>query len=248
MAHTPTNRRCSAVDAAALEVHLLGLVDCGAALALLDRLVFDISGRADCGGALLLCEHPPVITLGREASIADVLADEHDLKSMGIDTRWISRGGGAFVHAPGQLAVYPVLPLDRLGIGLMEYRRRLEDALIAVCRDQRIPARSRNDEPGLWSRAGQIAYFGASVRSWVTSHGMHLNVDPDPEFLRLVKPHPVGERSTSLQAQRVRRTSMASVRESVVRHVVEEFGYQRFHVYTGHPLLQRTTRRVCLHV
>jgi lipoyl(octanoyl) transferase len=151
------------------------------------------------------------------------------------------------VHAPGQLAVYPVLPLDRLGIGLAAYRRRLEDALIAVCRDQRIPSRSRSEEPGLWSRAGQIAYFGACVKSWVSSHGMYLNVDPEPGFLRLVRTNPAGERSTSLQAQRVRRTSMPSVRESVIRHVVEQFGYERFHVYTGHPLLQRTRRRICLH-
>jgi lipoyl(octanoyl) transferase len=248
MAHFSTTRRRGADEAAALEVHLLGLVDFDAALALQERLVFEISGRNDCQGALLLCEHPPVITLGREASIADVLADEADLKSAGIELRWISRGGGAYVHVPGQLAVYPVLPLDRLGIGVCEHRRRLEDALIAACRDQRIPARSRAHEPGLWSRAGQIAYFGASVKSWVSSHGMHLNVDPDPAFAGLVRPNPAGERSTSLQAQRVRRTSMPSVRESVLRHVAEQFGYERYHVYTGHPLLKRSTRRICLHV
>jgi lipoyl(octanoyl) transferase len=248
MAHSSTDRRRTTAEAAALEVHLLGLVDFDAALVLQERLVFDISGRDDRQGALLLCEHPPLITLGREASIADVLVDESELRSVGIDVRWITRGGGACVHAPGQLAIYPVLPLDRLGIGLAEYRRRLEDALIAVCRDQLIPARSRPDEPGLWSRAGQIACFGVSVKSWVSCHGMHLNVDPDPGFLRLVRTNPAGERSTSLQAQRVRRTSMPAVRESVIRHIVGQFGYERFHVYTGHPLLRRTSRRVCVHV
>lgn len=248
MAHLSTDRRRTAAEGGALEVHLLGLVDFDAALELQERLVFEISGRGDCQGSLLLCEHPPVITLGREASIADVLVDETELRSASIDVRWISRGGGAFVHAPGQLAVYPILPLDRLGIGLAAYRRRLEDALIAVCRDQRIPARSRAAEPGLWSRAGQIAYFGASVKSWVSSQGMHLNVDPDAGFLRLVRTNPAGERSTSLQAQRVRRTSMAAVRESVVRHVVDQFDYERYHVYTGHPQLKRTSRRICLHV
>jgi lipoyl(octanoyl) transferase len=248
MSHSPTTRCRPQAEAAALEVHLLGLVDFDAALTLQERLVFEISGREDRQGALLLCEHPPLITLGREASIADVLADETDVRSAGIEIRWISRGGGAVVHAPGQLAVYPLLPLDRLGIGLAEYRRRLEDAMIAVCRDQRIPARRRAGEPGLGSRAGQVGYFGASVKSWVSSHGFYLNVDPEPGFLRLVRTNPAGERSTSLQAQRVRRTSMASVRESAIRHVVEHFGYGRFHVYTGHPLLKRSSRRVCLHV
>ncbi len=248
MAQSSTVRRDSAASAAALEVHLLGLLDFDAALALQERLVFEVSGREDAQGVLLLCEHPPVITLGREASIADVLADEADLKSIGIDVRWITRGGGTFVHAPGQLAVYPVLPLDRLGVGLHEYRRRFENALIAVCRDLRVPARSRPDEPGLWSRAGQIAYFGASVSSWVSSHGMHLNVNPEPSLLQLIRTNSSGERSTSLQAQRVRRASMSAVRESAIRHIVEQFGYERHHVYTGHPLLKRTTRKVLLHV
>lgn len=248
MSHSPPDRRRSADDSAALEVHLLGLIDFESALALQERLVFEISGRSDAQGALLLCEHPPVITLGREASIADVLADDSELKSAGIDVRWISRGGGTFIHVPGQLAVYPVLPLDRLELGLTQFRRRLENALIGVCRDQRIPARSRVNEPGLWGRAGQIAYFGASVKSWVSSHGMFLNVNPEPGFLRLVRSNPSGEMSTSLQAQRVRRTSMGAVRESVIRYVAEQFQYSRFHVYTGHPLLRRTTRRVCVHV
>ena len=248
MAHLSTSRRSSADDAAALEVHLLGLLDFDAALALQERLVFEISGRNDTQGALLLCEHPPVITLGREGSIADVLADESELRSCGIDVRWITRGGGACIHVPGQLAVYPILPLDRLGVGLGDFRRRFEDALVGVCRDLRVPARSRAEEPGLWSRAGQIACFGAAVTSWVCSHGMFLNVDPDPGFLKLVRTNSAGERSTSLQAQRVRRASMSAVRESTIRHIVEQFGYERHHIYTGHPLLRRITRKVLLHV
>jgi hypothetical protein len=77
---------------------------------------------------------------------------------------------------------------------------------------------------------------------------MYLNVDPDAGLLRLVRTNPAGERSTTLQAQRVRRTSMAAVRESVIRHVVDQFDYERYHVYTGHPQLKRTSRRICLHV
>jgi lipoate-protein ligase B len=247
MAYPATNRPDGTAAAAALEVRLLGLVDFDAALALQERLVYELSGRDDAQGALLLCEHPPLITLGREASAAQVTADPDDLRASEIDVRWVARGGGTVVHAPGQLAVYPVLPLQRLGVGLSEFRTRLEESAAAACRDVRVPAKRRASEPGLWSRCGQVAYFGAAVKSWVSYHGLFLNVDPDPSFLSLVAGNPDGERPTSLQALLLRPVSMAGVRESVVRHIANRFGYERFHIYTGHPWLKRTTQKVCQH-
>ena len=239
--------KCDTAPAAALEVHLLGLVDFDAAVALQERLVFELSGRDDLQGALLLCEHPPLITLGREASSAHVLAEPDELKALEIDVRWISRGGGAITHAPGQLAVYPVLPLGRLGLGLTEYRSRLEEALVAVCHDLRIPAKRRAGELGVWSRSGRVASIGGAVKSWVSYMGAYLNVEPHPSFLGLTSSDPGGDRCTCLQAQRLQRISMSAVRESVLRHIASQFEYQRRHIYTGHPLLKRSKRRVCLH-
>lgn len=248
MSGPQTSSKHQADGAAALEVHLLGLVDFDAAVALQDRLVFEISGRDDTQGALLLCEHPPLITLGREASIAHLRADPAELRSAEIDVRWISRGGGAIPHAPGQLSIYPILPLQRLGLGLCEFRSRLEEALVAACHDLQVPARRRPQAPGVWSRAGRVAWIGAAVKSWTSYLGAYLNVDPDPSFLGLVSSDPGEDRSTSLQAQRLQRISMSKVRESVLRHVATQFGYERHHVYGGHPLLKRRTQKVCLHV
>lgn len=248
MSGRQTSSKHQAGSAAALEVHLLGLVDFDAAIALQDRLVFEISGRNDTQAALLLCEHPPLITLGREASIAQVLADPAELRTAEIDVRWISRGGGAIPHAPGQLAVYPILPLQRLGLGLCEYRSRLEEALVAACHDLQVPARRRPQAPGVWSRAGRVAWIGAAVKSWTSYLGAYLNVDPDPTFLALIDSDADHECSTSLQAQRLQRISMSKVRESVLRHIARQFGYERQHVYGGHPLLKRRTQKVCLHV
>lgn len=247
MSHRPSTSETPAAGAPALEVHLLGTVDFDAAVALQERLVFDISGREDRQGALLLCEHPPLITLGRESSAAHVLANPADLKAVDIDVRWISRGGGAVPHAPGQLAIYPILPLQRLGLGLTDYRSRLEEALVAVCRDLRIPARRRTQAPGVWSRGGRVGFIGGAVKSWTSYYGAWLNVAPDPSFLGLASSDPDAVRSVSLQSQRLQRISMSTVRESVLRHVAEQFGYERQHVYAGHPLLKRGTQRVCLH-
>ena len=246
MSTTALNRSHAAE--AALEVHLCGVLDYDAYLALQERLIFDISGRGDQRGALLICEFPPLITMGRGASRSQLLASDAELSALGIDVRWIARSGPAVVHAPGQLIVTPILPLDRLGIGLSAYRSRFEEAVQAACHDMRVPARRRAGQPGLWSRTGRIADFGGAVKSWVAHHGMFLNVDPDPSFLKLVQPSTEGERATSLQAQRLRPISMAGVREAVIRRIVDRFGYQRYHVYTGHPQLRRTRRKVCLHV
>ena len=87
----------------------------------------------------------------------------------------------------------------------------------------------------------------AAVKSWVSYHGLFLNVDPHPSFLNLASVNSRGDLPTTLQAQRIDRISMASARESLVRHLVERFGYQRHHIHTGHPGLRRELRKACLH-
>ncbi|GAB4143919.1 MAG: hypothetical protein Tsb009_15360 [Planctomycetaceae bacterium] len=231
------------VDAAPLEVYLLGVVDFNSAVELQNRIVYDISGREDCQGTLLICEHPPLVTIGREGSRSDILVGEQELQSRQLDVRWMNRGGGCVVHGLGQLAIYPMLPLGRLKWGLSEYRYRLENALIDVCAELKVPAKRDEHEPGVYCRDGQLASTGIAVKSWVSSHGMYLNVSPSMELMRLARPSS-GREITSLSAYRVRRTFMHKVREAVVRRLVERFHYERFHVYSSHPLLKRTRRRI----
>lgn len=230
-----------------LEVHSLGLVDFNSAWGLQERLVYELSGRTDRQGALLLCEHPPLVTMGREASMAHLNVDRERLQRSEVPIRWIGRGGGAFVHVPGQLAAYLLLPLDRLQLSVVEYRRRLETSLLRVCREQRLPVKRREDAPGLWSRGGQVALFGAAVRSGITCHGMFLNVTPQPGLMRWTQPAGAEDRVTSLQALTRRPVDMATIRESVARNVADLFEYETMNFSTGHPLLQRTRQRACLH-
>jgi lipoate-protein ligase B len=242
-----SSRRSHSLEHAhrSLEVHLLGLVDFESALLLQERLAFELGDDSSPGGLLLLAEYPPTITLGRDAASSHVLADAETHARREIPLHWIGRGGPAVCHAPGQLAIYPVLPLDRLGIGLAGFRARLESAVINVCHELRVAAKRRADEPGVWTRYGQVAMFGAAVRSWTTMHGLYLNVTIDPQFLKLVASTP-GERSTSLQALRLAPVSMNQVKESVVRHVAAEFGFENISTSAGHPLLVRTIRRIPL--
>lgn len=244
MADTPTDWEHIARGSTALEVFLLGKVDFASAMGLQARLLDQVAGRSDTHGIVLVCEHPPTISIGREGSFADVLVDQEELIARQMEIRWLGRGGGAFSHVPGQVAVYVIVPLDRLKLGLVEYRQRLEKSLVATAADFDVEASAAMTVPGATCRCGQFAFIGAGVRDWVTHGGLYVNVSVPPEALDLVRWTNGAMRVTSLAAQRTRPTGMASVRESLVRHLAESLGYDSYHLYTGHPLLHRSTRKV----
>lgn len=230
------------VQEAALEVYLLGFVDFDACLHLQERLAADVAERNDGHAALLVCEHPPLITVGREGSREHILCEPGELVSRQIDVRWLNRGGGCIVHVPGQLAVYPIVPLTVRSLGLAAYRERLEQAVMDACHELLVPTTRSREQAGVWGRHGQLAQLGVAVRSGVSSHGFFVNVSPRMDALRLVES--VGGRQSSLAAERMRVTSMHAVRESLVRNLAARLGYGRYHLYTGHPLLKRARRVV----
>ncbi len=223
----------------ALLVHMLGVVDFDSALFLQERLAYELAGRDDRMGGLLVCEHPPLVTVGREGSRSDLPTDLHDLRAKQIPVRWLNRGGGTVVHGPGQLAAYLVAPLERLGIGVVEYRRRLEAAVVDAARELDVPAERHPDHPGIWSRGRQFAFVGAAVRNGIGYHGLFVNVAPDMQVQRLT-----GRRLTSVAGERQRAVSMHAVRESLARNLASRFGYADQHLFTGHPLLRRTRKLV----
>lgn len=227
----------------ALDVYLLGLLDFDASLFLQDRVLEELNRDENASGTLLLCEHPPLLTVGREGSQAHIVCEPGDLVARQIEVRWLNRGGGCLLHAPGQLALYPLLPLTRLGIGLTDFRSRLEQAVINVCQELHVPAWSREEAPGVWCRGGQVAQVGAAVRSGISHHGMFVNVSPRMDTQRWIRT-PCGERVTSIAAQRMRPTEMPVVRESLIRNLAEQLGFTRTNLYTGHPLLKRTRKVV----
>ena len=227
-----------------LDVFLLGAIELGAAMELQERLRMEVAARVDLHGSIMVCEHPPCITIGREGSFADVLVDREELISRRMDVRWLSRGGGTFVHLPGQLAVYVVVPLERLKLGLLSLRTALENSLIATAADLKVPAERATAAPGAVCRCGQFAFIGAAVRDSISHGGMHVNVSLPQEALDLVRWSDSEVRITSLSAQRTRPIAVSTVRESLIRNLATALGYDSYHLYTGHPLLHRSSRMV----
>jgi lipoyl(octanoyl) transferase len=137
---------------------------------------------------LLLLEHPPVITLGRNAREIDLLVDAATLETRGIAVETTNRGGQVTYHGPGQLVGYPILNLhpDRRDVG--RYLRDLEEILIRTLGHFGIEASRKPALTGVWVGANKIASIGVHLSRWVTTHGFALNVATDLSHFSLIVP------------------------------------------------------------
>jgi lipoate-protein ligase B len=241
---TPTAEQWLDAGGDALDVYLLGVVDFDAAQVLQQQLWCELRARADRRAFCLVCEHPPSISVGREGSRAHILCEPEDLAARQLDVRWVNRGGGAVMHAMGQVALYPLVPLDRLGLTLAGLRDLLTRVAISACTEQRLRAEAAPGTGSIATRGGQVGQVGLAVRSGVSRQGLFLNVNPSPRLYQLVDAG-LG-RQTSIAEDRQRPIHVSSVRECLIRRLAQELGFSRFHVFTGHPLLRRT-RRVVTH-
>ena len=217
-----------------LQVYLLGVIPFEAALRLQRRLHYDVSGDRR-QAALIVCEHAPSITMGRQASHGHLTIDP---AANGWPVRWVARGGGAWLHLPGQLAIYPIFPLDRLGLTIPAYLEALAMALGRVFDDFSIRQRLSTNENGVWVGNRLAAAVGVGVRHHVTSFGAIFNLCPDLESFRGIQCHPaVAGPMTSLERERHGPVRMAHVRELLLDHLGQVFGFAQIVPFSDHPLL-----------
>lgn len=234
---TPADRRPTSP---ALEAYLLGPVDFASALALQQRLVFEASGDQSGKITLLVCEHPPLVTIGRQGSRGDVQIDVDELERKRLEVRWVNRGGGAILHLPGQLAVYPIVPLEWYGWKPGNYLELLHTGLQEAIDQAGVATHLEADRAGLWGRSGLLAAVGVAIKTGVSYFGAYINVEPTIAWMRRVRTDPTTHQPmSSLAVERRHGVRMTTVRESVVRHLAAAFGAPRYHIYSRHPLLVR---------
>jgi len=212
----------------ALEVRHLGVVPFDEALRVQEELV--AARRAgETPDTLLLLEHPHVITLGASAEEEHVLADQSEREQLGIQVFEVGRGGGVTYHGPGQLVAYPILDLKPDRKDLHAYLRDLEDVLIRVAAAHGAAAFRRPGLTGVWTDGGKLAAVGVRVSSsWITSHGVALNVSPDLGFFDKIVPCGiVGEGVTSLERELGRAVAMSDAVAVFERCFLEVFGHAR---------------------
>jgi lipoyl(octanoyl) transferase len=195
-----------------INVLYLGEVDYAAALELQHTLV-ELRKQDRIGDTLLLLEHPPVITLGRNADARNVLASKEQLAARGVQVCECDRGGDVTFHGPGQLVGYPIFDLRAFApkLGAVDFVRRMEEALIRTCGDLGIPTERVRGLTGVWTSAAggetpaKIAAIGVHISRGVTSHGFALNVDNDLDFFRLIVPCGISDKSVTSLAEELRR-------------------------------------------
>ena len=160
----------------------LGLIGFADAFALQKRLV--AARKTDAiGDVLLLCEHPHVITLGRNGSREHLLASERVLQQKGVEFHATNRGGDITYHGPGQLVAYTLFDLRRSRVGVRAMVRSIEGAVIEWLRTLGISAYGKPSAPGVYVAVmnveAKIAALGLKVRNGCTYHGLAVNIAMD---------------------------------------------------------------------
>lgn len=192
----------------------LGRVPYDEALAIQQRVIA-ARKAGTIADTLLLLEHPPVLTLGRNAHRSNILASDELLGAKGVTIHEINRGGDVTYHGPGQLIGYPIVDLrgDLPGkrgphLGPVDFVRLLEEALIRTCGEFGVLTQRICKLTGVWTLAGgsirekKIAALGVHVSQGITSHGFALNVTTDLRDFEWIVPCGIQDRTvTSLEVE-----------------------------------------------
>jgi lipoyl(octanoyl) transferase len=208
----------------------LGLIGYAEAYALQKRIVAARKAEA-IEDVLLLCEHPHVITLGRNGKRENLLASEHVLQQKGVDFYETSRGGDITYHGPGQIVGYPILNLSAIRRDVVWYVRMLEEAMIRVTAEFGITAVREPGKTGIWAESAnteeKLGAIGVHISRWVTSHGFAYNVSTDLRFFDLIVPCGIADRrATSLEKLLGRAVQESEVAPRIAKHLGELFGLE----------------------
>jgi lipoyl(octanoyl) transferase len=187
---------------------------------------------------LLLCEHPHVITLGRNGKRENLLASEQVLRQKGVEFHASNRGGDITYHGPGQLVGYPILNLGAIRKDVVWYVRMLEEAMIRATAEFGVTAGRVEGKTGIWVKGPKAAQatdateeklgaIGVHISRWVTSHGFAYNVSTDLRYFDLIVPCGIaGRKATSLEQILGRAVSREEVMKPLVRNFGEVFGFE----------------------
>jgi lipoyl(octanoyl) transferase len=167
-------------------LHLInpGVMPYGQALALQLALRAEIAAlppEAQRTGYLLCLEHPPTVTLGKRGQTQDLLNPTF-LHEQGVEIFKIDRGGEATFHEPGQLVVYPILPIKQMNLGVVDLIRNMADCMARSVAPYGAHVSYNKDVPGLWTEANErspamkMASVGMRVSKGITTHGLAINL------------------------------------------------------------------------
>jgi lipoyl(octanoyl) transferase len=178
---------------------------------------------------LLVCEHPHVITLGRNGKREHLRAGDNVLRQMQVEFRSTDRGGDITYHGPGQIIGYPILDLAHHRRDVRWYVERLEEVMICASGSFGVLAKRLEAAHGAWIDAPggeeKLGALGVRLSRWVTSHGFAYNVSTDLRYFDLIVPCGIPDkRATSLERLLGKTISIEEVKPRLIEHFGEVFG------------------------
>jgi len=172
------------------------------------------------GDELWLVQHPPVFTQGQAGK------DEHLLAPDDIPVIHVDRGGQVTYHGPGQIVAYPLVDIERRRIGVRDFVRRMEEAIISVLAQYGVAGERLAGAPGIYVDGEKIASLGLRIRRGCSYHGLALNVDMDLEPFQRI--NPCGYRGLRVtQLSTFVDAPVEQVEQRLVASLGEQLGYSQ---------------------
>ena len=181
---------------------------------------------------LLVCEHPPVFTLGKSGQDSNLLITQNLLDQKGIQYYKINRGGDITFHGPGQIVGYPILDLEQFKLGVKEYIHAMEEAIIRTLADYNIKSERLEGATGVWldtdkPTARKICAIGVKASRHITMHGFAFNVNTDLKYYDLINPCGFTDKGvTSMAKELGQQIDMPEVHQKIKHYFAEVFGME----------------------
>jgi lipoyl(octanoyl) transferase len=166
-----------------------------------------------------MVEHPPIFTLGLNAS------REHVLSPGDIPVLQIDRGGQVTYHGPGQLVIYPLLNLKRLALGVRQLVVALENAVIAYVGEVGVAASGSRAAPGVYVNGAKLASIGLRIRRGASYHGLALNVSLDLQPFERINVCGYRGLTVTRLADLGGASDVRAVAEGLTPHLIRELGF-----------------------
>ena len=185
--------------------------------------------KMETNNFLIITEHDPVYTIGKSGNISNLLLNDDEMKTQGIEFYKINRGGDITYHGPGQIMGYPIIDLDNFFTDINLYLRKLEEVIINTLKSYDLEGFTIKGETGVWVKENnglskKVCAFGIRASRWVTMHGFSFNVNPELNYFKNIIPCGITDKGvTSVSELKNRNIEMNEIKQILYKNFAESF-------------------------
>jgi len=185
--------------------------------------------KIDTDNFLIITEHNPVYTIGKSGDISNLLLNDDEMKTEGIEFYKINRGGDITYHGPGQIMGYPIIDLDNFFTDINLYLRKLEEVIINTLKSYDLRGFTIKGETGVWVKdnnglSKKVCAFGIRASRWVTMHGFSFNVNPELTYFKNIIPCGIKDKGvTSVSELKKSNIEMNQIKQILYKNFAKSF-------------------------